>query len=85
MPNEIILAFAYLKKAAALANFELGVLSAEKHDLISKVCDEILEGKLNAEFPLVIWQTGSGTQSNMNVNEVIAYRAHVLSRWKTYR
>jgi len=79
MPNEIILAFAYLKKAAAIANSELGVLSAEKRDLISKVCDEILEGKLNSEFPLVIWQTGSGTQSNMNVNEVIANRAHVLT------
>jgi fumarate hydratase class II len=82
MPNEIILAFAYLKKAAAISNFELGVLSAEKRDLISNVCNEILEGKLNSEFPLVIWQTGSGTQSNMNVNEVIAYRAHVLSGGK---
>lgn len=79
MPKEIIYAFAYLKKAAAHANYELGVLSLEKRDLISKVCDEILEGKLDGEFPLVIWQTGSGTQSNMNVNEVIAYRAHVLS------
>jgi fumarate hydratase class II len=78
MPKEIIYAFAYLKKAAALANNELGVLSADKKDLISKVCDEILEGKLDGEFPLVIWQTGSGTQSNMNVNEVIAYRAHVI-------
>lgn len=78
MPREIIHAFAYLKKAAALANHELGVLPAEKRDLIAKVCDEILEGKLDGEFPLVIWQTGSGTQSNMNVNEVIAYRAHVL-------
>jgi fumarate hydratase class II len=82
MPKEIIRAFAYLKKAAAHANHELGVLSAEKKDLISKVCDEILEGKLNDQFPLVIWQTGSGTQSNMNVNEVIAYRAHVLSGGK---
>jgi fumarate hydratase class II len=79
MPKEIIHAFAYLKKAAAHANHELGVLSAEKRDLISRVCDEILEGKLDSEFPLVIWQTGSGTQSNMNANEVIAYRAHVLS------
>jgi len=78
MPKEIIYAFAYLKKAAALANHELGVLPAEKKDLIAKVCDEILEGRLDGEFPLVIWQTGSGTQSNMNVNEVIAYRAHVL-------
>jgi fumarate hydratase, class II len=77
MPKEIIYAFAYLKKAAAHANCDLGVLSAEKRDLISKACDEILEGKLDGEFPLVIWQTGSGTQSNMNANEVIAYRAHV--------
>ncbi len=82
MPKEIIYAFAYLKKAAAMANHELGVLSAEKEDLIGKVCDEILAGKLDGEFPLVIWQTGSGTQSNMNVNEVIAYRAHVLSGGK---
>jgi fumarate hydratase, class II len=82
MPKEIIYAFAYLKKAAALANQELGVLSAEKRDLIGRACDEILEGKLDGEFPLVIWQTGSGTQSNMNVNEVIAYRAHVLSGGK---
>jgi len=79
MPKEVIYAFAYLKKAAAYANHELGVLSAEKRDLIGRACDEILEGKLDGEFPLVIWQTGSGTQSNMNVNEVIAYRAHVLS------
>lgn len=78
MPKEIIAAFAILKKAAALANFELGVLTAEKKDLIAAVCDEILAGKLNDQFPLVIWQTGSGTQSNMNVNEVIANRAHVL-------
>jgi fumarate hydratase class II len=78
MPREIVYAFAYLKKAAAIANQELGVLTAEKRDLIAKVCDEILTGKLDQEFPLVIWQTGSGTQSNMNVNEVIAYRAHVL-------
>jgi len=78
MPKEIIRAFAYLKKAAALTNFELGVLDKEKCDVIGKVCDEILEGKLDDQFPLVVWQTGSGTQSNMNVNEVIAYRAHVL-------
>jgi len=82
MPKEIIYAFAYLKKAAALANHELGVLTADKKDLISKVCDEILTGTLDGEFPLVIWQTGSGTQSNMNVNEVIAYRAHVLQGGK---
>jgi len=79
MPKEIIYAFAYLKKAAAHANTELGVLSQEKCDLISKTCDEILTGTLDGEFPLVIWQTGSGTQSNMNVNEVIAYRAHVVA------
>ena len=78
MPREIIYAFAYLKKAAALANEELGVLEKRKAELIGKVCDEILDGKLEGEFPLVIWQTGSGTQSNMNVNEVIAYRAHVM-------
>ncbi len=82
MPKEIIHAFAYLKKAAAHANLELKVLSKEKCDLISKVCDEILTGKLDDQFPLVIWQTGSGTQSNMNANEVIAYRAHVLSGGK---
>jgi len=82
MPKEIIYAFAYLKKAAAHANKELGVLSAEKCDLISKSCDEILAGKLDDQFPLVIWQTGSGTQSNMNANEVIAYRAHVISGGK---
>jgi fumarate hydratase class II len=79
MPVEIIRAFGVLKKCAALANFQLGVLSEEKKNLIVQVCDEIIEGKLDAEFPLVIWQTGSGTQSNMNVNEVIANRAHVLS------
>ncbi|MFY8138249.1 MAG: class II fumarate hydratase [Flavobacteriales bacterium] len=79
MPKEIISAFAILKKAAAHANCELGVLPSEKRDLISKVCDEILEGKLADQFPLVIWQTGSGTQSNMNLNEVIANRAHVLN------
>ncbi|MDW8272589.1 MAG: lyase family protein, partial [Bacteroidota bacterium] len=79
MPKEIIYAFAHLKKAAAMANHDLGVLSAEKRDLIARVCDEILEGKLDDHFPLVIWQTGSGTQTNMNVNEVIAYRAHVLA------
>ncbi|HEX7905391.1 MAG TPA: class II fumarate hydratase [Chitinophagaceae bacterium] len=78
MPKEIIRAFAYLKKAAAITNFEAGVLSQEKSELIGKVCDEILEGKLDAYFPLVVWQTGSGTQSNMNVNEVVAYRGHLL-------
>jgi fumarate hydratase class II len=82
MPKEIIEAFAYLKKAAAITNFDAGVLSKEKMELISKVCNEILAGKLNAEFPLVVWQTGSGTQSNMNVNEVIAYRGHVLNGGK---
>jgi fumarate hydratase class II len=79
MPKEIIKAFAYLKKAAAITNFEAGQLPKEKMDLISRVADEILEGKLDDAFPLVVWQTGSGTQSNMNVNEVIAYRAHVLN------
>ena len=78
MPKEIIEAFAYLKKAAAYANAELGVLPAEKRDLIAQVCDEILGGKLAEEFPLVIWQTGSGTQSNMNLNEVISNRTHVI-------
>ena len=78
MPKEIVYAFAYLKKAAAQANHELGVLSNEKKDLIGKACDEILTGALDDQFPLVIWQTGSGTQSNMNVNEVVAYRAHVM-------
>lgn len=82
MPKEVIHAFAYLKKAAAHANCELGVLPTDKRDLISTVCDEILTGKLDGEFPLVIWQTGSGTQSNMNANEVIAYRAHVLNGGK---
>jgi len=82
MPKEIIRGFAYLKKAAAYANCELGVLSEAKRDLIAQVCDEILTGKLDGEFPLVIWQTGSGTQSNMNVNEVIAHRAQVLSGGK---
>jgi fumarate hydratase class II len=82
IPKEIIHAFAYLKKAAAMANTELGVLPKEKCDLIAKVCDEILAHKLDDQFPLVIWQTGSGTQSNMNANEVIAYRAHVISGGK---
>ena len=77
MPHEIIEAFAILKKSAAFANCELGVLSPEKRDLIAQVCEEILEGKLNDQFPLVIWQTGSGTQSNMNVNEVISNKAHI--------
>ena len=79
MPKEIINAFGYLKKAAALANNELGVLSDEKTKLIGLACDEVIAGKLDGEFPLVIWQTGSGTQSNMNCNEVIAYRAHVMN------
>ena len=79
MPREIIEAFAYLKKAAAYANCDLGVLPLEKRDLIAQVCDEILSGKLSDQFPLVIWQTGSGTQSNMNINEVISNRAHVLN------
>jgi fumarate hydratase, class II len=79
MPKEIIRAFAYLKKAAALTNFEAGVLPQEKCALIGQVCDEILANQLDDQFPLVVWQTGSGTQSNMNCNEVIAYRAHVLN------
>jgi fumarate hydratase, class II len=78
MPREIIRAFAYLKKAAAITNLEAGILSKEKSDLIGQVCDEILDNKLDDAFPLVVWQTGSGTQSNMNVNEVIAYRGHVV-------
>ena len=79
MPLEVVYGFAYLKKAAAFTNAELGVLSEEKRDLIAQVCDEILEGKHDDQFPLVIWQTGSGTQSNMNVNEVIANRAHEIA------
>jgi len=79
MPKEIIHAFGYLKKAAALANNELGVLAKDKSEWIAKACDEIIAGQLDDQFPLVIWQTGSGTQSNMNANEVIAHRAHVLS------
>src|SRR5258705_1138240 len=82
MPKEIIRAFAYLKKAAAITNLEAGVLPKDKSVLIGKVCDEILKGKLDDYFPLVVWQTGSGTQSNMNVNEVIAYRGHVLKGGK---
>lgn len=82
MPKEIVQGFAYLKKAAAYANCDLGVLSTEKRDAIAAVCDEILEGKLDDQFPLVIWQTGSGTQSNMNVNEVVANRAQVLAGFK---
>jgi fumarate hydratase class II len=82
MPIEIIRAFAYLKKAAAMANNELGVLADEKKSLIAQACDEILDGKLDDNFPLVIWQTGSGTQSNMNMNEVVANRAHVLNGGK---
>jgi fumarate hydratase class II len=79
MPIEIVHAFAYLKKAAAHANCDLGVLSSEKRDLISTVCEEIITGKLDDQFPLVIWQTGSGTQSNMNVNEVVAHRGHEIA------
>ena len=79
MPLEVVYGFAYLKKAAAHTNCELGVLSEDKRDLISIVCDEILDGKHDDQFPLVIWQTGSGTQSNMNTNEVIANRAHVIN------
>ena len=82
MPIEIIRAFGVLKKCAAQTNHELGVLSRDKMELISQVCDEIIEGKLDDEFPLVIWQTGSGTQSNMNVNEVIANRGHVIKGGK---
>jgi fumarate hydratase, class II len=76
MPEEIIKAFGYIKKAAAITNYELGVLTSEKKEMIADVCDEIITGKLNDQFPLVIWQTGSGTHTNMNVNEVIANRAH---------
>ena len=79
MPHEIIIAFGYVKKAAALTNHELGVLSTEKKDLIVSVCDEIIAGKLNDQFPLVIWQTGSGTHTNMNVNEVITNLAQIRS------
>lgn len=79
MPLDIVYGFAYLKKSAAYANCELGVLATEKRDLIAQVCDEILEGKHDDQFPLVIWQTGSGTQSNMNVNEVVANRAHEIA------
>ena len=79
MPLEVVYGFAYLKKAAAYTNCELGVLAEEKRDLIAQVCDEILAGKHNDQFPLVIWQTGSGTQSNMNVNEVVANRAHEIA------
>ena len=82
MPKEIIYAFAYLKKAAAMANLECGVLPEDKMKLISQVCDEILDGKLDDQFPLVVWQTGSGTQSNMNMNEVIANRGHVVNGGK---
>ncbi len=82
MPTAIIIGFAYLKKAAAFANCDLGVLSIDKRDAIASVCDEILEGKLEDQFPLVIWQTGSGTQSNMNVNEVIANRSQILKGLK---
>src|SRR5574343_475784 len=79
MPHEIVEAFAIVKKAAAYANCDLGILSSSKKEMIARVCDEILEGKLDQEFPLVIWQTGSGTQTNMNINEVVANRGHVLT------
>jgi len=79
MPLDVVYGFAYLKKAAAYTNHGLNVLSKEKRDLIAKVCDEILQGQHDDQFPLVIWQTGSGTQSNMNVNEVIANRAHEMA------
>ncbi len=79
MPLEIVRAFGYLKKAAALTNMELGVLPKEKAELISRAADEIIAGELDDQFPLVVWQTGSGTQSNMNCNEVISNRAHVLA------
>ena len=82
MPIEIVHAFAVLKKAAAITNSKLGVLDQNKMELISSVCNEIMEGKLDDQFPLVVWQTGSGTQSNMNVNEVIANRAHVINGGK---
>ena len=82
IPKEIIHAFAYLKKAAAITNSELGVLEINKSDLISQVCEEIIEGKLDEQFPLVVWQTGSGTQTNMNCNEVIANRAHEINGGK---
>ena len=82
MPAEIIRAFAVLKKAAALANAELGMLDKERSGVIARVCDEILDGKLDGNFPLAVWQTGSGTQSNMNVNEVIANRARELTGGK---
>jgi fumarate hydratase class II len=84
MPNEIVKAFAILKKSAAEANSELGVLDKSKSDLIGKVCDEVVKGKLDDQFPLVIWQTGSGTQSNMNMNEVVANRAHIMSGGSLY-
>jgi len=82
MPIEVIRAYAILKKAAAITNSELGILSKTKAKLIGRVCDEILTGNLDDQFPLVVWQTGSGTQSNMNVNEVIANRAHVIKGGK---
>ena len=83
MPVELIHAFAYLKKAAAYTNQESGILTIEKRNLIAQVCDEIIEGKWDDEFPLVVWQTGSGTQTNMNCNEVIANRAHLINGGKT--
>ena len=80
MPIEIIHAYAYIKKSAAHANFDLGILPKKKLNLITKVCDEILNGDHDNQFPLVIWQTGSGTQTNMNVNEVIVNRAHLIEK-----
>ncbi|HMX35261.1 MAG TPA: lyase family protein, partial [Leptospiraceae bacterium] len=77
-PREMIRALGVLKKSAAIVNAELGILPADKRDLIVKVADEVISGVLDEHFPLSIWQTGSGTQTNMNVNEVVAYRAHVL-------
>lgn len=79
MPLEIIKSFAYIKKAAAFTNYDLGILSNNKKELITKVCDEILSNKLDDQFPLVIWQTGSGTHTNMNINEVIANRSHIIN------
>jgi len=83
MPREITYAFGILKKAAAIANFNLGKLPKEKLDIISEVCDEVIAGKLYEHFPLVVWQTGSGTQSNMNANEVIANRGNEIAGKKT--
>ena len=83
IPMEVIHAFGYLKKAAAIANYRLGKLDKKRCDTIKKVCDEIISGKLDAHFPLAVWQTGSGTQSNMNVNEVIANRGNEIAKAKS--